>query len=291
MSGPIHSAAEWGRVLRAPLTPVGQFRYIVVHHEGDGDGQGDWRTIMRRLQAAAFNHVEPGAPNGHSAIDYSFGAGLPGWKAEGRGWHARGAHTGQRVPAGSPLAGAELNVVGCGIVVPGNLSVVPVTGLVLDAIAEIIAEGVRIGAVAPDFIVTDHRRVWGTNCPGDHMDPLLGEIDRRARALLNQAPPAPPKRRALVTTIALPNSTPGRVGTARPIPELNLVLCENGGRLVGDHPTGRNHFWAPNDALVRSLPPGSLLDIVDLRPLGVPRIAALYDFHNGDVGTYLADIP
>lgn len=95
------------------------------------------------------------------------------------------------------------------------------------------------------------------------------------------------------TMIALPPSatTPkGEVGTARAVPELNLVLLESGGRLDGDVPvagdkSGTKHYWAPPASA--AVPGWHLLGIADMRPVtGEHAIVARFGFPNGDTGTY-----
>ena len=150
--------------------------YVIVHHTAGGQG-ANVVDEMRRLDSFARNE-------GFECIHYSHACFLTGERAEGRGWGARGGHTGSEVPAGWPLAGESLNEVGYGIVAVGNYESLFPTGALLDAFAETIAEGVNAGWVAPKFRVIGHRDVRQTACPGKHLYPQLKEIAKRAHALL-----------------------------------------------------------------------------------------------------------
>lgn len=101
---------------------------------------------------------------------------------------------------------------------------------------------------------------------------------------------ATPTSEVDVTTLALPSSghTPrGRNASARAVPALGVVVLENGGRLDGDKPNGKTFVWRHPAVPANA----KLLDIIDLRPLGLHQIAAQYDIGDpSGPGTYATDI-
>src|SRR6185369_3756149 len=62
----------------------------------------------------------------------------------------------------------------------------------------------------------------------------------------------------------------GRVASARPVPEFNFVLLEDGGRLQGDvQIDAHRHWWAPPN-LNKEIPGAQIIDVADLRTMPPP---------------------
>lgn len=118
----------------------------------------------------------------------------------------------------------------------------------------------------------------------DHWDP--GRLDVAAITRAAHAEQPALSGGDLVTTVAFGKAANGRDQTARPIPQYHAVLLENGARVQGDKPSGKNFTWIPD----KLIPGGNLIDIAPVIDSSDPDVVftALYQWANGDVGTYRA---
>lgn len=119
------------------------------------------------------------------------------------------------------------------------------------------------------------RSPWGTR----HI--VLGDVP-------NVPTPAPPANTGgdLLTTVAFAKpATNGRRPTARPVPQFDAVLLENGARVRGDVASGVNHTWIPAEL------PHIGCRLVDIAALGGDHpFVALYRAPTGDLLTYEAQL-
>lgn len=183
----ILTAAQWGRTLRpgTQLQPMPRpATYWIVHHTAGSTR----RTLVDELRMVNADALD----EGKTCIDYSFAVTLAGEIGEGRGWGIIGAHTGTDVKPGLPRAGESYNACGHAIVFVGdyhNPGGPTPTKAQLAAAAWLIAEGVRLGHVEPEFRTIGHRTAGHANgataCPGDRLFPLIPALEAQARALLN----------------------------------------------------------------------------------------------------------
>lgn len=165
-----------------------------------------------------------------------------------------------------------------------------VTDRDMQILAAIIADARGRGFVVADPLVRAHRNSPGSNtvCPGDNTMARWSQIAEICAGQNPAPPPEPPHWSSAMTTIATKQPSPNeRIATLRPIPGLNAVLGENGGRLAGSTKSGDDWVWIPDDPVVKALKLGSLIDIT---PVDANTIAALYDLGNNDIGTYLGAI-
>ena len=180
----ILTATEWGRRLNGTLQPMPRpATYWIIHHTA-----GPWdRPLADELRIVNEDSIR----EGKTAIDYSFAVTRDGELGEGRGWAVIGAHTGATIQAGLPRSGESYNVAGHALVFIGNyhpdftpVPAVQPTRAQLDAAAWILAEGVRLGHVTPDFQTIGHRQAKPTACPGDLLYPKVPGLHTAAHALL-----------------------------------------------------------------------------------------------------------
>lgn len=161
----ILTAAEWGRILAFPLKPMAPVVDVFIHHDVVGPDP-DLGHLMRRLNADAISE-------GYACIEYAFLHLQDGRRAEGRGWGvecgATKGHNGDSVP----------------LVAHGNYENDDPTDALLDALALSIADGVRAGHISSAFRLRGHRDVRATACPGAKLYPRLGDLEARARKLID----------------------------------------------------------------------------------------------------------
>ena len=164
----VFTRAVWGSTL-----PVGgnTISYpvdeIYVHHYNSGiqpvANEVDGRSRVRGAQAYH-------ASLGWGDVGYSWLVDDVGNIYEGRGWWKTGAHT------------YGYNSKGYAVCWLGDSNVAEPSVAALRAIAEVVALGIRVGAVNPAPAIVAHRdRVPDTACCGDPMYALLPVIRRLAR--------------------------------------------------------------------------------------------------------------
>nr|AME17979.1 peptidoglycan recognition protein B [Antheraea pernyi] len=138
--------ATGGTALNNPVT------YVVIHHTyipGVCMTREECSSAMRSMQNT---HQ---LINGWADIGYNFAVGGEGSVYEGRGWTAVGAHA------------VGFNTNSIGIVLIGDwVSNLPPTRQ-LQTAKELIAAGVKLGYIRPDYMLIGHRQATPTECPGE----------------------------------------------------------------------------------------------------------------------------
>nr|ADU33185.1 peptidoglycan recognition protein B [Ostrinia nubilalis] len=129
-------------------TPV---PYVVIHHTYIPDvcyTSDECKAAMRGMQN--FHQLT----NGWADIGYSFAVGGDGKVYEGRGWEAVGAHA------------VGVNTRSIGIALIGDFVSKLPSETQLAPVHKLIATGVELGYIRPDYTLIGHRAVSATECPG-----------------------------------------------------------------------------------------------------------------------------
>jgi hypothetical protein len=177
----VFSRVDWGS--DRPVggyTIAGPVDEIFIHHFNSGIAPVTDRVeAMARIRSAQTYHA---VTQGWGDLGYSWLVDDVGNIYEGRGWWRTGAHT------------YGHNSKGYGICWLGDSNRADPSAAALQAIAEVVADGIRVGAVTPAPAIVAHRdRVPGTACCGDPMYALLPVIRRLAReAETGTTPSSPP---------------------------------------------------------------------------------------------------
>ncbi|XP_049879190.1 peptidoglycan-recognition protein LB-like [Pectinophora gossypiella] len=157
----IVTRAQWGaqpaRGFTNLNTPV---PLVVIHHSsvpGACFNQNACSQAMRSMQNTHQN------VNGWVDIGYNFAVGSDGLVYEGRGWNRVGAHA------------APHNSNSIGIVLIGHWVSATPPALQLQTTQRLIALGVRLGFIRPQYSLIGHRQVSATECPGQA---LFNQISR-----------------------------------------------------------------------------------------------------------------
>ncbi len=183
MAGKIIKRIHWGaEPLNVNRLPVHPADWVFIHHavsavEGstidlDNDGLPD--SFERILKAIEQYHKKT---RGWRAEAYNFFVGHRGHKAEGRGWNREGGAT-----------GGWADDRGISICAIGNYhNVHDVTPELVDAYAEVIAEGIVLGELVSfdKLKIVGHRdKPYATACPGDRLYKFIPEVRRRVQEIL-----------------------------------------------------------------------------------------------------------
>lgn len=229
------------------------FNVVVQHHEGAGEPR---------------NNVQ--LPH------YSYVIGL-------NEWHLRIDLVNPAAPApGGDTSTIDFNRTVIGVCLTGNRNVYPVTDNDLNMMQQIANDAKGRGWLIDYPNVMDHHDMPGSNtvCSGNNTRARWADVKY---AYQKHPVPVPQIGGVLLTTVASPQkgNPPGRVPTARPIPDLGAILLENGASLIGDSPSGHNRVWISNDPAVKAN--GNKLIDITPAPNGV---VALFDLGNGQTGTY-----
>lgn len=148
------------------------FRDWFLHHSVTAvpaPTQAAEAQAMRQLEQIGQERFQGG-------ISYTFAVMPSGRVYEGHGIGRRGAHT------------KGHNTTARGIVLVGDYSRMHPTEQQLDAVARVLVWAHRQGLCSPATLTGGHRDVKQTECPGVHAYAAIREINRRAGALLRQAP-------------------------------------------------------------------------------------------------------
>nr|BAF03520.1 peptidoglycan recognition protein B [Samia ricini] len=128
--------------------------YVVIHHTyipGVCMTRVECSNAMRSMQ-----NVHQ-LTNGWSDIGYNFAVGGEGSVYEGRGWTTVGAHA------------VGFNTNSIGIVLIGDwISNLP-PARQLQTTKDLIAAGVKLGYIRPDYLLIGHRQASATECPGERL--------------------------------------------------------------------------------------------------------------------------
>ncbi|XP_075983469.1 peptidoglycan-recognition protein LB-like [Anticarsia gemmatalis] len=166
---PFVSRDDWGA---RPPTLVTQLHtpapVVVIHHSYIPPDCFTQESCKRSMRAMQNMHQ---LTNGWVDIGYNFAVGGEGSVYEGRGWDAVGAHA------------VGVNVRSIGICMIGDFVSKLPPAAQLETAKELIAVGVELGYISPDYQLIGHRQVSATECPGealfneistwDHFVPVL----------------------------------------------------------------------------------------------------------------------
>lgn len=157
--------AAWGaRYGLGPLDP-GPEELVVVHHAVSprllpGAALEEERRAMRTIER---DHVER---RGWAGFGYNFAFTPNGHVYEGRGWQRAGAHAGT-----SPD-----NFRSIGLVYLADGRIDDLTPAAVEAVRELLLQGVALGELAPLYELKGHRELKATECPGDLVFARLAEL-------------------------------------------------------------------------------------------------------------------
>ncbi|XP_045454125.1 peptidoglycan-recognition protein LB-like [Melitaea cinxia] len=155
------SRSEWNA--RPPTivvrleTPV---EFVVIHHTYQPGACHSTEQCSQAMRGMQNYHQES---NGWGDIGYNFAVGGDGKAYEGRGWNAVGAHT------------YGFNIKSIGIVLIGDWRFEIPPAKQLEVVHKLIAVGVEMGIIRPDYKLIGHRQAGSTECPGEA---LFNEISK-----------------------------------------------------------------------------------------------------------------
>lgn len=135
--------------IQLPYSPT---PYVTVHHGGILQycyDQTECSTIVRSYQDL---HIDD---RKWIDIGYNFVIGEDGNVYEGRGWDSVGAHA------------PGYNTQSIGVSIIGDFSHFIPNKPALKALKSLIACGVQLGKISPDYKVIGHRQARDTVCPGE----------------------------------------------------------------------------------------------------------------------------
>lgn len=170
--------ASYGQGAAVPRRPV---RGVVVHHAYRPNlTHGLSEAVVRgHVQTVERHHV---ITNGWAGIGYNFMIDQDGRIWEGRGWGRAGAHAGD--------AAINRDSVGICFLIDGQTC--DPTEQAWRACEALIREGVRLGELAPDYLVTGHRDHRSTTCPGERVYRQLDRLRGLKVVTPSLSIPAPP---------------------------------------------------------------------------------------------------
>jgi N-acetylmuramoyl-L-alanine amidase len=154
----IVSRQEWSA--RPPLLPlvtlVTPVANVVILHTASKNclSQYNCSALVRQIQDGHTNKK-------YDDIAYSFLVGGDGNVYEGRGWDTRGAF------------GYHYNNISIGVAFIGTFSSVAPNARQIHAGQQLIAKGVELGKVSPDYKLLAHRQIRDTESPGDAFYEIL----------------------------------------------------------------------------------------------------------------------
>ncbi|CAH0713731.1 unnamed protein product, partial [Brenthis ino] len=150
---PFVSRSQWhARIPKAKDPLPSPVPYVVIHHSHSPPACYDAPHCKRAMRSMQNFHMDD---RGWNDIGYHFAVGGDGVAYEGRGWGVLGAHS------------LHFNNVSIGICLIGDWtnSVPPLQQL--KTAQALIASGVELGFVKPEYKLVGHRQVRDTECPGD----------------------------------------------------------------------------------------------------------------------------
>lgn len=166
---------EWGARPPTRITPLNlPVRMAITHH-------GVSPATPARTQWQGYQRLHMDVRR-WTDLAYNWGIANDGTIYEGRGWDRVGGAT------GSPWDAQSLSF--CWI---GNFHDVDrPSDAALESYAWLLAEGVRLGKLTTDFVLSAHRDHSATACCGDLLYPHLPAVRRRAAAITNGEPEGEP---------------------------------------------------------------------------------------------------
>ncbi|CAG5044140.1 unnamed protein product [Parnassius apollo] len=150
---PFVTRSEWGA--RTPKqTPALQIPvpYVVIHHSYSPPACYEAAQCENAMRSMQDFHMDS---RGWWDIAYNFAVGSEGAAYEGRGWEIQGAHA------------LHFNSVSIGICLIGDWTNSLPPKRQIKTVKSLIAQGVELGYIKPDYKLIGHRQVRNTKCPGD----------------------------------------------------------------------------------------------------------------------------
>jgi hypothetical protein len=161
----IVTRAGWGAQYgQGPAMPGTQHE-VVIHTEAGNILEEDAGIDREKahMKVIEIFHVKV---RGWQGVAYSFMIERSGTIFEGRGWNHAGAHTESR------------NTRSYGVCFAGHGDKAPATEAQWESARWLIGEGIRLGKISPDPIISGHRTYSkkGKTCPGNLIWPQLGRL-------------------------------------------------------------------------------------------------------------------
>ncbi|XP_031764359.1 peptidoglycan-recognition protein LB isoform X2 [Galleria mellonella] len=161
---PFISRSEWGANPPTGVTLLNYpVPYVVIHHSyipGVCMTTDECKAAMRAMQNYHQNDQQ------WVDIGYNFAVGGEGSVYEGRGWDTVGAHA------------VGYNVFSIGICLIGDwVSELP-PPIQLENAKKLIAAGVQLGYISPNYNLIGHRQATATECPGESLFREITSWDR-----------------------------------------------------------------------------------------------------------------
>lgn len=150
---PFVTRCQWQA--RSPLetvllaTPV---PYVVIHHSYEPSACYDREECSKAMRQMQNMHMDDRI---WEDVGYNFAIGSDGVVYEGRGWTVLGTHA------------LFFNAVSIGICLIGDWRFTAPPIEQLKSAKELIATGVELGFVHPNYKLLGHRQVRETECPGE----------------------------------------------------------------------------------------------------------------------------
>lgn len=154
--------AAWGSTAQLGGPLAARADEVVIHHF--------WRPALNAVapataEAALLRQVERAhVGNGWSGLAYNFVVFQSGRVYEVRGWDREGAHT----------KGVNAHSVGIAFAIDGDR--VRPSPAAWQAAKDLIEDGVALGHLEPDVVVSGHRDHAPKSCPGELVAPHLHEL-------------------------------------------------------------------------------------------------------------------
>lgn len=148
---------EWGaKAGRGSMDP-GPEEHVVIHHSYrpallPAMSVSQERAAIRGIER--YHTAPEPRGNGWEGIGYNFLVAPSGRVYEGRGWKYRGAHAGP----------VNRNSIGVCLLIDGTT--MDPNKEMIDSVRELIADGIALGEIAPDYRITGHRDWMDRTCPG-----------------------------------------------------------------------------------------------------------------------------
>ncbi|KAJ0173085.1 hypothetical protein K1T71_011261 [Dendrolimus kikuchii] len=124
--------------------------YVVIHHTAIPAACNTTRRCKADMRSMQNYHFSLG----WSDIGYNFCVGSEGSAFEGRGWYNIGIHAGRA------------NDFSIGICLIGDWRVELPSAKQLETTKQLIAIGLHLGVISPDYKLIGHNQVMTTECPG-----------------------------------------------------------------------------------------------------------------------------
>jgi hypothetical protein len=161
----ITSRQAWGAQYGQGGNMPGTQHEVVIHTEA-GNIQPVDAGLDREIAHMRVVEIFHVKARGWQGVAYSFLIERSGTIFEGRGWNHVGAHTETR------------NAVAYGVCFAGHGDKVPATEQQWASARWLIGEGIRLGKITPEPLITGHRQYSrkGKTCPGNLIWPHLGRL-------------------------------------------------------------------------------------------------------------------